>query len=237
MGSSNFPPAWLEALAWASLILAMVVAAAISYDEWGRGYRQKMAAMEVVYPVTGLYWGPIALWFYLRFGRRTSWPEVAGERTARGQTPERPRWWQVSTAVTHCGAGCVLGDIGSALLVLGLGITVAGSTLYADVALNFALAWIFGIGFQYFTIAPMRKLSFLEGIGAAVRADTLSIVAFQVGMIAWMFGAQRVLLGASLSKTTATYWLFMQVGMILGFFTAYPVNRWLIERGWKESMS
>ena len=34
----------------------------------------------------------------------------------------------------------------------------------------------------------------------------------------------------------AAYWLLMQVGMVLGFFTAYPVNVWLIRRGIKEPM-
>jgi hypothetical protein len=28
----------------------------------------------------------------------------------------------------------------------------------------------------------------------------------------------------------------MQIGMILGFFTSYPMNRWLIKSGWKEAM-
>ena len=28
----------------------------------------------------------------------------------------------------------------------------------------------------------------------------------------------------------------MQIGMIVGFFTAWPVNAWLIRKGWKERM-
>jgi hypothetical protein len=32
------------------------------------------------------------------------------------------------------------------------------------------------------------------------------------------------------------YWLFMQIGMIAGFFTAWPVNTWLIRTGIKEAM-
>jgi Domain of unknown function (DUF4396) len=28
----------------------------------------------------------------------------------------------------------------------------------------------------------------------------------------------------------------MQIGMIIGFFTAWPVNTWLIRKGWKEKM-
>jgi hypothetical protein len=32
------------------------------------------------------------------------------------------------------------------------------------------------------------------------------------------------------------YWLMMQIGMALGFLTAFPVNAWLISRGIKEAM-
>lgn len=34
----------------------------------------------------------------------------------------------------------------------------------------------------------------------------------------------------------AAYWLLMQGGMVIGFATAYPANRWLIRRGLKEAM-
>ena len=32
------------------------------------------------------------------------------------------------------------------------------------------------------------------------------------------------------------YWMSMQAGMVIGFFTAWPVNTWLIRRGIKEAM-
>lgn len=28
----------------------------------------------------------------------------------------------------------------------------------------------------------------------------------------------------------------MQIGMVIGFFTAWPVNAWLIRRDWKERL-
>jgi hypothetical protein len=28
----------------------------------------------------------------------------------------------------------------------------------------------------------------------------------------------------------------MQIGMIAGYFTAWPVNAWLVRHGWKEKM-
>jgi hypothetical protein len=32
------------------------------------------------------------------------------------------------------------------------------------------------------------------------------------------------------------YWFGMQIGMVLGFATAWPVNVWLIRKGIKEAM-
>jgi hypothetical protein len=39
-----------------------------------------------------------------------------------------------------------------------------------------------------------------------------------------------------LTPDHAAYWFLMQIGMVLGFLTAYPVNVWLIRRGVKEAM-
>ena len=34
----------------------------------------------------------------------------------------------------------------------------------------------------------------------------------------------------------AALWFLMQIGMIVGFFTAWPVTVWLIRKGIKEAM-
>ena len=75
-----------------------------------------------------------------------------------------------------------------------------------------------------------------QGIWAAIKADTLSIVMFQVGLFAGMAIYQLAIFRPGLPKTTASYWFLMQLSMILGFFTAWPINRWLIHAGWKEKM-
>jgi hypothetical protein len=36
--------------------------------------------------------------------------------------------------------------------------------------------------------------------------------------------------------TDPVYWFMMQIGMALGFVTAYPVNAWLLKKGLKEAM-
>jgi hypothetical protein len=230
------PPAWLEALGWISLVVAFISAAYLLYDFYLRGYRQKMPIMEVVYPLTALYFGPLAVWFYIKYGRPKS-PKFQEEQSMNGrQTSDNVTWQQTSEAVFHCGAGCTLGDIIGEWLVFAFGITIAGKALYADFTFDFVLAWLLGILFQYFTIIPMRNLGRLQGVWAAIKADTLSIVAFQVGLFIGMYLYQGVIFENPLAKTTASYWFLMQLSMILGFFTAYPVNKWLVKVGIKEKM-
>jgi hypothetical protein len=225
------PPQWLEALAWISLIVAFMSVFYILYDIFVRQYRQKMAIMEVVYPVTALYFGPLAVWFYHKYGRMKSI-----KQHSQHNNDGKIHWHQTSEAVSHCGAGCTIGDIIGEWLVFALGITILGSALYADFLFAFVFAWTLGIVFQYLTIVPMQNLGKLQGIWQAIKADTLSIVAFQVGLFAGMYYYQEILFDNPLSKTTASYWFLMQLAMILGFFTAYPVNKWLVKRGIKEAM-
>ncbi len=86
----------------------------------------------------------------------------------------------------------------------------------------------------------MRNLGFAEGVWAAIKADTLSLTAWQVGMYGFMalayFWIFRRGLGVELAVDTAELWFVMQIPMISGFITSYPVNWWLIRVGMKERM-
>jgi hypothetical protein len=59
------PPTWLTAL-WVSLRLAFLAAADILYDIYIRRHWQMMWIMEAVWPVTALYFGPLAWYAYRR---------------------------------------------------------------------------------------------------------------------------------------------------------------------------
>ena len=207
----------------------------IAIDIFGRGYRQKMWIMDLVYPITALYWGPVGAWFSFRHGRRTS-TRVIEQQGPPPDPDSLPRWNILAKAVSHCGAGCTLGDIGGEWLVYMLGLSIAGRSLLVDIPMDFAWAWVLGVGFQYFTLVPMRKMGRLEGVWAAMKVDTLSILAFQVGLFAGMAIYQELIFSPGLPKNTATYWMMMQLAMVLGFFTAMPVNNWLINKGLKEKM-
>ncbi len=102
---------------------------------------------------------------------------------------------------------------------------------------DFLFAYLIGVAFQYFTIVPMRGLSFGKGVIAAVRADTISILLFEVGMFGWMaIGYYWLFPAPHLKPNMAACWFMMQVAMIAGFLTALPANVWLIRKGWKEKM-
>jgi hypothetical protein len=39
-----------------------------------------------------------------------------------------------------------------------------------------------------------------------------------------------------IEKTNPVFWFMMQIAMLAGFFTSYPVNWWLLRSGIKEKM-
>lgn len=231
-------PPWLHAVAIASLALAFVAALIVVADELG-GHAQSMWIMDIVWPVTMLWAGPLGLIAYFTVGR-TSTRRAIESAKARGGTPpnkRKPFWQSVGVGATHCGAGCSLADLAVEWAVLIFPLSLFGSEVVGTWAVDFVAAFVLGIAFQYFTIAPMRGASLGEGLIAAVKADSLSLSAWQLGMYGWMALALFVFFSRpALPKTEPTFWFMMQIAMAVGFLTAYPVNWWLLRSGLKELM-
>jgi Domain of unknown function (DUF4396) len=250
--SMTASPAWLHIVAWVYLTLSFACALAIVFDEFRRP--QKMMIMNLVWPITALYGGPVALGGYFKSAPKMTKQhmeemkaeveaELQREKSGVDRTmPEeygqrRPTREQIAVATTHCGAGCTLGDIVGEWWIFGAALVLGGGELGTRLLLDFLLAWAFGVVFQYFTIAPMRGLSFGKGLMQAVRADTLSIVAFQIGMSVWAALTYFVFFpNPHLNVNEAVFWFMMQIGMVAGFFTSYPINIFLIRARWKEKM-
>ena len=227
-----------------SLAIAVLCAIIISADELRDP--QKMWIMNIVWPVTALYFSVFALWAYYRIGRGMSKSAMQGmskEQTEQHKKKQEepahrsPTWAQTAVSVSHCGAGCTIGDIIAEFSIFGLGLTLLGKPIFAEYVGDLFLAWLLGIAFQYFTIKPMRDLSVGSAVIAAVKADTLSILTFEIGLCAWMGITYFVFFPhPHLTPMDSAYWLMMQTGMVLGYFTSYPMNRLLIKMGWKEAM-
>ena len=191
------------------------------------------------------------VWAYVRYGRLATMEahHAAMERDEKlPNMTGTPFPMMVGKGALHCGAGCMLGDVLAewlAFLVPAVAIWFGWQSLFAEKmyavwVLDFVFAFGLGIVFQYFAIVPMRGLSPGRGILAALKADTLSLVAWQVGMYGFMALAQFVILpalGAPRAEVnTVEFWFVMQVAMVVGFATAYPVNWWLVSAGIKGRM-
>jgi hypothetical protein len=222
-------PAWMHWLSWASLAVALACAFVIAAGVMR--HPQRMAIMNIVWPVTALFGSVLSVWAYRKWGR--------------GDVPFPA---QVVKGALHCGSGCTLGDVAAEVLSLAApGVLVAfgygslfGNEVFARWTLDFVFAFAIGIVFQYFAIVPMRHLGFLRGVWAAVKADTLSLCAWQLGMYGFMalagFWIFADVLGTKLEPSMPEFWFVMQWAMLCGLATSYPVNWWLIRRGWKEAM-
>jgi hypothetical protein len=232
-------PEWINLLSACSLAVAVSCAAWITFDEWR--YPQAMAIMNLVWPVTALYGGPLALWAYIAFGRARA--------TAGHESKHQPNFATTAKSASHCGAGCTLGDmVAETLLILfpSLALALGWKTLWQDRIfsswiLDFILAFALGILFQYYSIRPMHpELGRATALRRALQADALSLISWQVGMYAAMGLAHFVIFpdvtGKELAPASLAFWWVMQFAMLAGFATAYPVNRWLIAKGIKEAM-
>jgi Domain of unknown function (DUF4396) len=93
---------------------------------------------------------------------------------------------------------------------------------------EFAFAYAFGIAFQYFPIRTMRRVAPAEALLDAIKADTLSLTAFQIGMYVWMAIPYFLLFQPHPPEISSpVFWFMMQIGVVLGFITTYPAN-WLL---------
>jgi hypothetical protein len=223
-----------------SLAVALLCGILIAIDEIR--YRQKMWIMNLVWPLTALYFSIFGLWFYFRAGRKMTKTTMASgteheHKQMTRRTPSAPTFTQAAISDFHCGAGCVLGDIIAEFSLFALGWTLFAKSLYAEYVGDLLLAWMFGIAFQYYVIKPMRNLSPPQGLIAAIKSDTLAILTFEIGLFAWMALTYFIFFPQPhLKPTEPAYWFTMQIGMVLGFFTSYPLNWWLIKAGWKDGM-
>jgi hypothetical protein len=131
------------------------------------------------------------------------------------------------SATVHCLTGCAIGE------VLGMVIgTALGWGNAATIALAVVLAFFFGYSF---TMVPLLRTGMALGavIKVALAADTVSIAIMEIVDNAIMLvipGAMDAGLGSLL------FWGSLAVALLIAGAAAFPVNRWLIARGYGHAL-
>jgi Domain of unknown function (DUF4396) len=209
-------PHWLMVVSWLAIILGVLTAMVIAFDEVA--HPQHMKIMNVVWPVTGLYVPVIGWWAYTGLGRRKS--------ALAHSTPGKNEFWKsVLVSSTHCSSGCVIGDIS----FCGRMDAVRRATVRRLRRLVCSCLYFW----DRVPISPIREVRM--ALIDALKADTLALTAFEVGLFAWM-AVMYFLFVPRPEPTSAYYWFLMQIGMVLGFITTYPANWLLVKWGVKAGM-
>lgn len=126
------------------------------------------------------------------------------------------------SATVHCLTGCSIGE------VLGMVIGTARQWSNAPtIAISVILAFLFGYAL---TLVPLRRVGLTLGAATrlALAADTLSITVMEIvdnGIMLVVPGA----MDAGLSEPR--FWVTLAISLVVAGIAAYPVNRWLIQRG------
>lgn len=213
------------------VIAGLCTALGIAWDI--RHHPQPMKVMSVTWPVTGLYM-PVAGWFVWQTLGRGDPDNPSHSGHQRHHSPVS--WRDACISATHCGAGCVIGDIIAAPLAALTKVTLAGSAFLAHTLVSFAAAFILGIFFQYLPVREMGEKSRTAALIKAVKADTISLIVFQAGMFFCLWLFRKGDISSAPDTATVTFWGQMVVAMFVGYVISVPANYLLLTRGIKHAM-
>lgn len=127
-----------------------------------------------------------------------------------------------ASATLHCLTGCALGEVTG--LVIG---TALGWSALQTIILAVILAFIFGFALS---TVPLRKagLGFTAALSVVLAADTLSIATMEV-----VDNAVMTLIPGAMSAglVSPLFWISMPIALTAAYLAAYPVNKYLLQRG------
>lgn len=126
------------------------------------------------------------------------------------------------SATLHCLTGCAIGEIAG--LMIG---TAAGLATGWTIVLAVSLAFLFGYALS--TLPLLRSgLALGAALSVVLAADTLSIATMELVdnlVMALIPGAMDA------GLVNPVFWVGMMIALTAAFFAAYPVNRYLLQRG------
>ncbi|WP_256206913.1 DUF4396 domain-containing protein [Nocardioides luteus] len=127
-----------------------------------------------------------------------------------------------ASATLHCLTGCAIGEIAGLMIGTAVGLSTGWT-----IVLAVALAFVFG-----YTLSTLPLLKSGVALGAAfsvvLAADTLSIATMEVVdnlVMAVIPGAMEA------GLVNVVFWVGMMISLAVAFVAAFPVNRYLLERG------
>jgi hypothetical protein len=169
------------------------------------------------------YTGPVGLVIYLLSCREP----LPGQHAAY----VAPLWKQAVGSTIHCVAGDATGIIAGALV--GAAFAMAPRV---DAAFEYGAGFAFGL--LIFQALFMRRAmggSYATAVRRTVLPEWLSMNALMAGMFPVM-GILMAHVLAAADPRGLRFWGVMSSAILVGAFTAFPVNVWLVSNGLKHGM-
>ena len=133
-----------------------------------------------------------------------------------------PRNAIAASATLHCLTGCAIGEIAG--LMIG---TAVGLSNGRTIVLAVGLAFVFGYLLSSLPLVG-AGMSFGRAMRLVLAADTISIIVMEVvdnAVMAAIPGAMEA------GLVDPVFWIGMIIALSAAFVAAFPVNRYLIDRG------
>lgn len=127
-----------------------------------------------------------------------------------------------ANATLHCLTGCAIGEVIGLMIGTALGLSVG-----VTIAIAVSLAFLFGYALS--TLPLMQAgLGFFAALSVVFAADTLSIAVMELVdnlVMASIPGAMDA------GLVNPIFWLGMIIALTVAFIVAFPVNRYMIDKG------
>ncbi|MFC0505296.1 DUF4396 domain-containing protein [Micromonospora costi] len=188
--------------------------------------------MEVVWPTTALYFGPVAVLAYRQWGRPQSPRWLERHRTP----PRRSRHAVTIIETLHCATHCVLGAIIGTVFVFGFSFEIFDKRLWPEFIGDYVSAVLVGLAFRYSAQADTGGRRLWAAIRRFLRGDLLSVSVFEFALLGWLALMELTVFHETLQPSSPVFWLIVQIGLVIGFFAAWPPTLWLVRRGAKAEL-
>jgi FtsP/CotA-like multicopper oxidase with cupredoxin domain len=204
------------------LAIAILSAVYVAVDQFRNN--PEAPVMKWGFVLVTLYMGPIGLLLYV----------MADKEPAPGTHEQfvKPLWKQGVGSTVHCVAGDATGIILAAAVTALLGFPMA-----VDVVVEYIAGFLMGLFiFQALFMRSMMGGTYWQNVRRSFMPEFLSMNMMMAGMAPVMIFLMMGRDMRAMWPGEPLFWFVMSLGVVAGFFVAYPINVWLVAKGMKHGL-
>ena len=214
-------------------LVGMVGAVAVRYDVLSANQNVNVA-LKSAWPIIVLFFSVIGLALYWWTCRPPGIGKLDGETAEQvhHEYVTKP-FRKVTGSVIHCVGGDGLG-----IITAMAGLRLFDVPFWTEFSVEYVVGFLFGwLLFQSVSFKMMEEIGWLSALWKGGRAEFFSMITVMLGMGLMMRYVTPSVVGHPPDPTTAAFWGFAALGLLVGFVFTYPMNALLVHVGWKHGMA